>query len=155
MTRIQPDGLGNSRASGSSAAKLSGDRFQVRLGRAALEPGVRQSVDAQLHNVNGLRFTVRPGVPVRVLEFADANGEQVTVLFELRPKPDFQGMPASQIFLREVDDRPEEGWLALAWNDVTSVGGYELVLGNPWSIGANDLTGPGHTLGLASNRGSH
>jgi serine/threonine protein kinase len=89
---------------------------------------LQEDIQSELQKLMGKVITIQSGTPVSILNVTDSKGEQLDISVELRPAPDFSGQPATQLFVREVDSQPTEGHLALAFSEILTVSGYDLVL---------------------------
>ena len=127
----QPIG-GNLRSGGHTSAKITpGNRFKLRLHEIKWDA----RCDAAI-NYMKREFVLVPGKPAEILGFNDADGQQIQVMLELRPKSDLgRTLPGSQLFIRDVRSSVKDGYIDVAWNELMSTRDYQLVV-ETWGASA-------------------
>ena len=121
------DGKLRSGGSGSLNIRASGQGKMI-LDDLEWNEQLQEDIQSKLQSQMGAVITIQSGTPVSILNVTDSKGEQLDISVELRPAPDFSGHPATQLFVREVDSQPTKGHLALAFNEILTVSGFDLVL---------------------------
>ncbi len=130
LTHRRSDTLdGELRSSGAGSQKV-GDSREARMQLDDLEwnDHLKLGIQSQLQSKLGQAIDIQPGRPVSLVKVTDTKGAQLEIQIELRPTPDFSNQPANQLFVREVESEPGKGHLALAFNEILTAGGYDLIL---------------------------
>ena len=104
------------------------DTVTVRIRGIQWNEQSRSSFEKMGLGLHNHHFALSSGKPATLFSFSDEKGIQVTSTLELRPGGRPSSAPGNIIFLREVVSEPGKGKIALAWNDIQTVGEHELVL---------------------------
>jgi len=103
-------------------------RLQFREGPIDLDEPSRRALTEELASTQFRQHEIRPGRPVTLFRFTDANGRHLRCDLALRPKIDFSRQPSHQLFIEGTDANPGDGWVALSWASISSADGVEVVL---------------------------
>ena len=130
LTHDQSHTLNEEVVSSGSGSQKIGNNGDARLQLDDLEwnDHLKSGIQSQLQSQLGRAIAIHPGKPVSLVKITDSKGKQLEIKIELRPTPDFVNQPANQLFVREVESEPGKGYLALAFNDILTVDGYDLIL---------------------------
>ncbi|NNE91847.1 MAG: protein kinase [Verrucomicrobiales bacterium] len=122
----EPD---SARSDGVTSRVMSPGQFvKIPLRGLNLTPEDMDAVTNQLQQIDGGLYRLKPGITIRILNLRDSDGKRAEVELEIRPASQPSSTPKHLIYIREVDSKPGKGTFTLAWNEIQSVGGMDLVL---------------------------